>query len=534
MVKTIIPLDSHNIRQCGDTFKVGEMTYVVENEVGRLVLDSASYTKLDDGVYGLKKINQYLVDYAIVASKNNCKDLVSFYDYTLEIHHGDVILFFHPANLLEQLDFFDHRDDYQWILDWFENCVGCHKPFFVYNRGDKIIGISNMSGSGLVREFLDFSWQSIPAAGTGAISMERMEENYINHHFDRYLRTALNRLSPKAMLDYCEERIQGQGISLKIAVYQICQYMQSVAAGGDFHARNFILTAPSGSGKTEFYRAIHDLFKLYDIPIPVVQIDLSLITEAGYKGANVSTIPQRILSCNPKLKGIAICFLDEMDKKCIPSYGSHGINNNAAVQSNLLTLIEGSELKVEVDDVETDFNSNHTMFILMGAFQDIRQQKSKKLRQEKPLGFSVERNEIPRKSNMDRAADLFFEDLTLQDIIDFGMTEELAGRMVQVVNFHKLSNTAMRKLIKCKVKEISKELNIEIELTKASMKDFLDISFGSLGVRRPMNMIRELVQNTVAEAFFEEKFDSRRDKVVISSPHCARIKRNCLTPECEH
>lgn len=236
------------------------------------------------------------------------------------------------------------------------------------------------------------------------------------------------------MLDYCEKRIQGQGIQLKLAVYQIYRYMQSVEKGDSFCADNWILTAPSGSGKTEFYRTIKELFARYNIPIPVVQIDLSQITEA--------------------------------DKKCVPSYGSNNVDNNAAVQANLLTLIEGTELKVDVNDEQKDFDSTHTMFVLMGAFQSIRQQKQEK-RASKPLGFTAS-YAASSEDNIDRVEDCFYEDLTLQDMIDYGMREELAGRMVQVVNFHKLSEEAMLELLRYKVEEISDGMGIDIGMTENS------------------------------------------------------------------
>ncbi|MBP3379760.1 MAG: AAA family ATPase [Ruminococcus sp.] len=342
---------------------------------------------------------------------------------------------------------------------------------------------------------------------------------YANFNLSRRVAEALNTFQPKEFLGYSQNRVQGQGLQLKTAVYYIYNYMQSVASGEPFRAQNWVLTAPSGSGKTEFYRAVKDFCEIHNIPIPVVQIDLSQITEEGYKGSNPSTIPKRILADAPSSNGIGICFLDEADKKCVPSYSSGGIDINAAVQSNLLTLIEGIKLKVDTDDSVEDFDSNLTMFVLMGAFQDVRHKKSHK---ERSLGFLSELDGNDRNTT-EKTADSFYDDLTIQDMIDFGMQEELAGRLVQVVNFHKLSKKAMRKLIRCKVNEISNEIGINIEITKAAESAFLDIAFGSLGVRRPMNLIRELVQNTVAEVFFEKGFDSINEKVVIESPECARI-----------
>lgn len=348
---------------------------------------------------------------------------------------------------------------------------------------------------------------------------------YANFGLSKCVAEALTTFKPNELLEYCQGRVQGQGIQLKMAVYYIYRYMQSVALCDPFNAQNWILTAPSGSGKTEFFRAVKDFFEQHNIPIPVVQIDLSQITEEGFKGSNSSAIPKRILYDSPNSGGIGICFLDEADKKCIPSYTSHGNDVNAAVQSNLLTLIEGIKLKVEMDDSIEDFDSNLTMFVLMGAFQAARHKKNHK---ERRLGFlsDVDGNDC---NTTDRTADSFYDDLTIQDMIDFGMQEEFAGRLVQVINFHKLSPKAMRKLIRCKANEISNEIGIGIQITKAAESALLDIAFGSLGVRRPMNLIRELVQNAVAAVFFENGFDSGTDKVVIESLERAKIVR-CSKP----
>lgn len=488
---------------------------------GKLVLEHSHYTRLADGLYGLKELDKFMVVDSEEGSDVafNCNFLCDAdkNSYALEKKGSYVLLLFPPGRYLYEDAFIDYRDVFDYVQEKMGAYIG-GKSFFVFDLADNIIGISNTRECGLCETFSPNS-----CAALHTLSMEELEEKNKGKVSGKYARKVIETLSPKAMLDYCEKRIWGQGIQLKLAVYQIYRYMQNVAKGDPFCADNWILTAPSGLGKTEFYRTIRELFALYKIPIPVVQIDLSQITETGYKGNNVSTIPQRILAEKPDTNGIAICFLDEADKKCIPSYGSNNVDNNAAVQANLLTLIEGTEMKVEIGDRQKDFNSNYTMFVLLGAFQSVRQQKQRA--KSKPLGFMASYEAADSRDDIDRVEDCFYEDLTLQDMINYGMREELAGRMVQVVNFHKLPEDTMLELIRYKAGEISEKMGIDIRLTEDSINDFLDISFGSLGVRRPLNRIRELAQNTVAEVFFEGKFDSSRDRVVIDSPDSAHIER---------
>lgn len=342
---------------------------------------------------------------------------------------------------------------------------------------------------------------------------------------DRKTARQLETFTPEEMLKYCEHRIQGQGKELKKAVYMIYQYLQCVAKGETFNANNWFLTGISGSGKTEFFRVIRDFFKLYDIPIPVVQIDLSNITETGFKGAEPTSIPKRIIEENPNTKGVGICFLDEADKKCVASYDGHGANVNAAVQANLLTIIEGNT--IANDDI-SEFNSELTMFVFMGAFQELRTRKKKEKSQNEKnrrIGFTSMPDSSDKCEALEEGLSEFQDGLTLHEMIDFGLMEELAGRIVQVINFHRLSEKDMLKLIKCKVKEISKAMDVNIEITKQAANEFLSISFGDMGVRCPMNKIKELTQNKIAEVFFENGFDPATNKVVIDSLHSARIKR---------
>jgi ATP-dependent protease Clp ATPase subunit len=264
------------------------------------------------------------------------------------------------------------------------------------------------------------------------------------------------------------------------------------------------------------------VFEQYDIDIPVVQIDLSQITETGYKGNDTSSIPKSVLMEAPDMGGVGICFLDEADKKCKPSFGSNGVDNNAAAQANLLTLVEGIKVDVELEGKAKKFDSSKTMFVFMGAFQDIRNEKIERATSKPQIGFM---SEDENASEADVATDIFFDELTIQDIIDFGMLEELAGRIMQVVNFHKLEEKDMRNLIASKVKDISAETGIKIRVTDEGVDGLVKIAYGNLGVRHPMNVIKELALNTVAALFFDGDFDRDKDTVVITSAEEAYVEK---------
>ncbi len=355
---------------------------------------------------------------------------------------------------------------------------------------------------------------------------EQLQNEFEERHYDKKLTRILEELTARDMLEYVESRIIGQEQALKRAVYLVYHYLRSIAAGKPFAADNWMITAPSGAGKTEFYRAIRDLFALFGIDIPVVQIDLSQITESGYKGSNCDTIINRLAAVNGKLGGYAICFLDEADKKFRPSYGSNGVNINAAVQSNLLTMIEGTQYSVEIDDSTVDFDSGRTMFVFMGAFQELRDEKQKK-KLARGMGFG---GEVGKTDITDNADDSFYGEIDQQDMIEFGMLEEIAGRIVRVINFGALSEEDMAVLVRQKAELIGGEYGCKLNITDEAVTEIAGIAYGNTGIRKPINLIKQLVQDALMEAEFGDGFDAAADSVQIVTANKAIICKRGSKP----
>ena len=332
--------------------------------------------------------------------------------------------------------------------------------------------------------------------------------NYISYIID---------FTMKDLFDYCRGRIIGQDAELKKAVYMVYKYIENIAAGAKTPAPSWLLTAPSGMGKTEFFRCLRDFFKLHDISVPVLQIDLSQITETGFKGNNMSYIMDAIRSAAPsgvkKLpSGTAICFLDEADKKCGASYDKHGINVNASIQSNLLTMIEGAVLPCTNADYTVD--TSNTMFALMGAFQELRDKKQENADALREIF----------KDDLDGEDDLF-SDIGIEDMITFGMLEELAGRISMVVNFRRLAESDMQRLIIDKAKKVGKECGASIRLTSKGAEELAALGYGNLGIRTPINKLRELAVGALAERSFEAGgFDPEREEIVVIGKGRAEIR----------
>ena len=321
------------------------------------------------------------------------------------------------------------------------------------------------------------------------------------------------------LYEYCRSRIIGQDDELRKACYLVYDYMMNVSLKKQFRPASWLLTAPSGMGKTEFFRAVRDFFAMHDVPIPVVQRDLSRITEAGYKGAEADDILKDILVASDKLDmtrrgfsdiGTAIMFLDEADKKFMPSIDGNSRNFNAAAQSNLLTIVEGTAQYVNVDqeDLSGIVDTAKTMFVYMGAFQDLRNDKRDK---------GDEFYSIFKDDEADKSEDHFFDSITADEMMQQGMLQELAGRIAMVINFHRINESDMCELIKAKAADISRERSIEIELTPDAVKELSDIAYTPLGVRAPMNRITERIVCAAADRLRSGELNTEKEVLVIDS-----------------
>ena len=387
--------------------------------------------------------------------------------------------------------------------------------YFLVGKNERVYGFTNSQ----ILDSVIIEQDIIEEEEIQVVKTWDLKEHYDFTNYAISVRQAIKNIDANDLLAYCDNRVQGQGLELRKAVFLIWQYLQCIMKGKTFQAANWFLTTPSGCGKTELYRTIRKYFQAHHIPIPVIQIDLSRITEEGFKGLDPSNIIDLIKNERPETNGYAICFLDEADKKLLPSYDGHGENVNQSVQSSLLTLIEGTSSVMDKEGLSKDFDTNKTMFIFMGAFQDYRIDRQKRVAHSHTVGFNV----LDVEESLS-PTDSFYSPVTLDDIISYGMMEELAGRIQQVINFRRMSDKSMLQLIRCKTAEIGAEMGVHIDLCKEAEQELLSISFGNLGLRLPLNKIRELVINTIAAAFFDSKITENEVCIQIISLNNAKIR----------
>jgi ATP-dependent Clp protease ATP-binding subunit ClpX len=199
-----------------------------------------------------------------------------------------------------------------------------------------------------------------------------------------------------------------------------------------------LLIGESGSGKSMLVKLLADRLR-----IPFAHVDGSQITEAGWSGADATSIPGMLLrsadTIAPRatkkerllLASQGLVFIDEIDKKAWVGGAGHE-HARAGAQANFLMALDGYV------DAETGVDLSSCLFVLAGSFTGatigipgalsgdripyIAQIIQRRLGFQ-PFGFS--RGVPPSVPEL-------LAQLTPSDLIDFGIIPELAGRVAPV------------------------------------------------------------------------------------------------------
>ncbi len=194
-----------------------------------------------------------------------------------------------------------------------------------------------------------------------------------------------------------------------------------------------LLIGPSGCGKTEIMRKIRDITKY-----PMVFTDVSSLGASQFRGRHKEDLLIELWMAAGKNQERAeqgIIFMDEFDKVLIPAISERGVNVHDDVQSQLLTMLEGSEVELKVDGQPMLMDTSKILFVLAGAFQGIeeyiRSDQKKRMTIPGNIGFSAT---LETEMNLEYIR----ENINHEVLMDYGMKRELAGRISSIVVLERL------------------------------------------------------------------------------------------------